>query len=706
MNSIKTIMRTSAMIFAEEQSPGSSKAVKRHFVEAVFANMDNQSLTLETVITKLQTDFELTFLENDIQPILTDNRYFVEVLGRKTSENTYYLPEIRYRNILKRADYSIEDAIEQYLSKVEIEASKEDMRQLLYRFLYTVLNTNITAFSQLLEKKQNSISSVIDRDKFEDDEIVIINDFINWDESKKDRALFELVNYCIEYAAAFNSINPSDVVSALRNKHLYLDNAMLYRLLGINGEFRKQRAISLLDRCVQSGQHIYISSVTRAEFFDTIDFHLNQLNKSTPYGNINPYLFKKFSDGGGFYYYYHEWRRDKLTYGYTSMKQHIKNEYNALCKRYGIIEDYTQPYNDIDDSKTIETYVDGIKEHKLGKNQYLHENDAKNILWIEKARKGNDHNIKDTKYYFVTTDRKLQEWDISHSKNQPVTMLPSQWLALLLKFFSQSGNDYKSFVSFLTIPKDSIDISPEDLQQMLAGISEITEEFKLQEDIVSSLLEDENTKGIRSREEAKRYAKEKIETQYEQQLLAQHEKAKSEMIATNLAHEKQIKELQDSFEKMMKTVKSEFEKQEEQRGIEKLREKLNVLKKNLKDSEDKYTFITEQADDYKKELGRWAVLLLFIYVAIIIFLIYKLGWEIMEPCTYVISLIISVIIEGYTYVKLETLNPLSFLSHKRDIKYKSLCNKLGFSLEEMKDYEQDIEKLLKQLGEFSTSATE
>ena len=88
---------------------------------------------------------------------------------------------------------------------------------------------------------------------------------------------------------------------SLRTKIFYLDNAILYRALGINGETRRRRTISFLKKCKESGQKFVISKFTRIEFFNTIEYHLQQLNTSTPFGQISPRTFRRYANGDGFY---------------------------------------------------------------------------------------------------------------------------------------------------------------------------------------------------------------------------------------------------------------------------------------------------------------------------------------------------------------------------------------------------------------------
>lgn len=636
-SSIQTIMRTSAMIYAENQPARSCKTVKRYFTEAVIANAGNNQLSIEDIITKLQNEFELVLQEDELTSILTDERYFVRVDGNKTVPTKYYLPKNRFDSMQEKSDYNIDTAIHEYVSE-NPDINESSFQDLLYKYCYSLLNTNINAFKQLLERKANKITHVIDTSSFEDDDIELINGFLKWDNTSKDKALFELVNYCIDYASAVNNIDQNDVVTALKNKKLYLDNSLLYRALGINGQYRKERAKNLLKRCVDSGQQLIISSVTRKEFFDTVDYHVSTLNQSTPYGNINPAIFHKYSGSYSFYQYYHEWRHDRITYAYTSFKLHIKQEYEDLLREYHITEDFKQPFSEEEDSSIITSYTDGIKEHKRLTNMSLHVNDAKNMLWLEKARQNCDNNIRDTKYYFVTTDRKLQEWDLSHSKNQPITMLPSQWLALLLKFFSQSNNDYKSFVSFLSIPKDKSEITPDELQTILAGISEITEDFKTQDDIVSALIEIDNA-DLMNRQSAKAFAKDRLEESLNIKLQSEKEAHKTQLQEKELEFSNTIDDIKRNNDDLVNAIKQEFAEQKKVYNRDKLMEKKTSIEKQISDYNDKFNIASDVIKGKIGNLKRLVIVVAIIYYGVLIWSIFHFGWDIMEPFTYIVGLL-------------------------------------------------------------------
>ena len=696
-NKIQTIMRTAAIIYAEDQSIQSVKSVRRRFIDAVLVNTDNSPLTTESIITSLQKDYELVVQEKDIEDILNNNRYYEIILAENKYANTYYLPNKRYAKLKEKAEYCIDDVINEFTSQTSnIDSNK--LKELLYKYLYTLMNTNISAYTQLLERKGNKVSPVVDRNSFDDDEIEIINSFIIWDNPNKNKALFVLVNYSIEYATAFNSIDPQDVVFALKNKKLYLDNALIYRALGINGDYRKERVLNLIQRCVNSGQQLLISSVTRKEFFQTIDYHIGHLRSSTPYGAINPSLFNKYTGGYTLYQYYHEWRRtnSKLnTYGYELFRLHIQSEYEALLNKYNIKEDYNQQYNDYDDADKIEQYASEIKLYKIQKNDNLHINDAKNMVWVELARNKCDNNVKDTKYYFVTSDRRLQEWDLHHSKNQPITMLPSQWLALLLKYFSQSNDDYKSFVSFLTMPNEKTDVSPDELQDILAGISEITEDFQKQNDIVSELLESDSSRNNRNHVEAQKFAQNKLEASLKKELKSVEFEAQKKIDAQEAAANAMLSKQKEEFENMLDIIR----KERCQEKLERLKEKLVVCKNRLKDKKTISSHIDSTADRKKNLTIIGMIVVGLVYIFVIVFFTILKGWDFMEPITYICTISLGLLLLGYSYIANKKLDFWNIPSHIRDNCYHDLCKKFDFNKPEIADLQETIDSLSSQIAE-------
>lgn len=146
--------------------------------------------------------------------------------------------------------------------------------------------------------------------------------------------------------------------------------------------------------------------------------------------------------------------------------------------------------------------------------------DAKNFILIKnlRGRKQRINKLLETKYFLISTDQKLRDWNYSIFPDEiPIIFLPSQWLAIILRFVSATNDDYKSFVSFLNMKKNESIIESDKLQAVLSGIAEITDEIHSQEFFAKEIIEDkvidiididENYKVF---EEVRKYVKESMD---------------------------------------------------------------------------------------------------------------------------------------------------------------------------------------------------
>lgn len=621
----ETLYRTSAVVYAEGNLESrKTETIRRRFVEAVFVEKRNAKLTVFEIGAAVDDILDITLSDKEVESIVRDDRIFVEELGPKKDDNKYNLKIERYNRLQEKSQDNIEVVVNRYLEENGDENTPEGIRALLNKYLYALMNSNILAYRQVLEpssvkqagNEDDKRKDIVDFNDFSEKEKESINRFLSWNDSAKDKELYKLVSCCIEYAIAINNSKENALIESFKNKVFYLDNALVYRAIGINGETRKKRTLSFIRKCRESGQSLCISKFSYLEFLRTIDFHLNQLNRTTPFGKINPKIFQRYSSGEGFFQFYHTWRGDRATYSFEIFKNYIKSEYNSLLKMYDIIEDYKVPFSEDEDIPAIGRYTEEIKAVKKGRGHHdLHEDDARNMYWIECKRNGNDGRMSSTKYYFVTSDLKLQMWDYSHSHNQPITLLPSQWMALLLKYYSRTNDDYKSFVSFLNIPRDDHGLAPEELQDILAGISQTTEDFKKQDQIVETFLETDwqnQRQNGSTIMRAKVFAKEKLEEQFAKEILDKE-----------IAHGQEISELKEEATIQIESIKEAFRQQFEQMELQSKREKLSMFNQQLQDVSQQKHNIDIQVDRYIHGLKIWlsvaGVIILILWIGAIVY---------------------------------------------------------------------------------------
>lgn len=97
----------------------------------------------------------------------------------------------------------------------------------------------------------------------------------------------------------------------LKNKSIYLDTNILFRAIGINGEFRKSRTISFLEKCIAAGERLMISKFTEDEFKNTIHSKIEQEVKRFS-SNYDMKLYKNYANNHALFLYYLSWKNKIL----------------------------------------------------------------------------------------------------------------------------------------------------------------------------------------------------------------------------------------------------------------------------------------------------------------------------------------------------------------------------------------------------------
>ena len=325
--------------------------------------------------------------------------------------------------------------------------------------------------------------------------------------------------------------------------------------------------------------------------------------------------------------------------------------YKNLIKQFDIKEDLKVPFGEKEEATVVARYKDEIQNIKKTYKEDPHLADARNMYWIECVRKENNYDVASTKYYFVTSDQKLQAWDNEHSKDQPITLLPSQWLGLLLKYVSRSSDDFKSFISFMNLPKDSSVISEDDLQSVMAGISEMTEEFSKQETIIESMVEIKFGDILKGniQENAKAFAKEKLEQELEKRL---EEKEQERINQANLQ------------EQIVSQIKEEAKKQFHKNEIDRKKEKLSSIIREIGSLDTRKKNAEAHAWDRLVRVKWLFSLIVIIPIAVWIYIVYKNDWNLFEKKTYFPPVIYLVFTFLYTMIYGKGVNPVNYFEKK------------------------------------------
>ncbi|MBF4470939.1 hypothetical protein [Flavobacterium sp. HJJ] len=565
------IFRLAAILYADNNYEVNPKTIHRKVIESLFIENQNNFLGVHSLIDLIKQKYNLDFTVEEINEIVSDG-FFFSTSSCKVEELKITLTAKRYETIAgKITSNNLEYFISEF-HKANSNYEFDDIRSVIYSFLYEVFQTNITSFSKLINPNIK-IEELVNINDYNLTilEIEIINGFLNWENDDKNKTIFDISNLALEYCLLTNKKGSNFKLENLKSKNFFLDTNIVLRAIGVNGENRKNRTLTFLQKFKEAKENLFISKFTDEELRKTITYHINQISKYST-ARINSSVFSNFSKSEDFIEYYHRWRRNRVNDSLDLFSSHINSLVSDLKNKFEVKNDF-KDYFDINDANVDEQIKDKASQINTFKtfnknvpsNMEGCINDAKNIHLLEFLRNGHYNNIFDCKYYFISSDQYLRKWDYTKNSSIPIVLLPSQWMSILLRYLNRTSDDFKSFVSFLNINNGEKGISNENLQLILNGISEITTDFTQQNSIISEMI-NIGFKGILERsnseddiiEKAKLFAKSKLESDIEelQKVNAQLESKFEKYQANTSTAIENLKQSKDS-EKNLKDIEIE-----------------------------------------------------------------------------------------------------------------------------------------------------
>lgn len=614
------LFRLAAVLYADNNYEVAPKTIHRKVIESVLLECGAVEFSVHQIIDFIQERYSITFDEESVREIVTSKKEEGFLTNQRNGDLFVCLSEKRKQTLqTKISNKTIDFFISEFQKEFTQLVAKVDSKAILYKFLYDIFSTNTSSFQKLIDSKKD-LSGIINLESsnYNEKEKEIINNFLQWDNFEKNKAVFDIASYALEYCMLTNKNGSSSIhLDNLKNKSFYLDTNIIYRALGINGENRQKRSKTFLKKFSDSGEKIIISKSTETEFKDGIKGHVDRIRKyDSP--RVNSKLFQEVEVQRDIYNFYHKWRIGKTNYNLDLFIAEVYSIYDNFKKEFKIDVDIRKPY-DVKDKKVdelLKDYSSSISSFKQKEgNDIIGSStiDAENILWVEMKRENKAQNIFDTKYFLISTDQGLRRWDYQREDKTPLVLLPSQWMSILLRYLNRTEDDFKSFVNFLNLKNTEVLINSERLHVVLAGIAEMTTSIEQQRTILNNLVENKFN-GVVLRhisneqlfENAKNYAKHKLETDVEN-LLKQNENlaSKQEKLTADIAEHKtvvsgEIQQLKDENQGIGKKL-TEKEK-------ENLRLKASLIEKEEKEELMKW----QRPAKWLSVLG--GLILLFIYL--------------------------------------------------------------------------------------------
>ncbi|MBQ2886465.1 MAG: hypothetical protein IJE43_22325 [Alphaproteobacteria bacterium] len=334
------LFRLAAILYADNNYEVSAQTIHKKVVESALSANGNQFVSIPSLCTKISELYDLVFSEEDVLNVILNPKNDGFELSSFQGERMVKLTLQRESVITSKIkDKTIDDYISEFEHIFKLEA-----KQIIYKFLYELFNNDIQSFQRLtnIQKNSQECSYKLDNHNYDIQEKEIINGFLQWENPLKDKAIFDLSSYAIEYSILTSDSKIS--IQSLRNKQIYLDTNVIYRALGINGSSREILTRTFLQKFNEVGEKLYISKYTESEFKDSIKFHVDNIEKfNTP--RVSSEVYIEASVNEEIYNYYHKWRTNKANSSTSLFLAHIYQLYEQFKTEYKITVENICPYN-------------------------------------------------------------------------------------------------------------------------------------------------------------------------------------------------------------------------------------------------------------------------------------------------------------------------------------------------------------------------
>jgi len=502
----KDLFRLAASLYSETNDLYSEFETQLQVIKCVFVSCDNREMTSEEVIVELLNLYKYHIAEDEFRNIveIAQNAFVVAKVGK---DNVFKLTEDAYMQTVEAQKHGIDFYIDKYVEEICAQ-NIEECKDSIHQYLYELTTTNVNSYRVLLHGREGVDFSdrdlSVNIDYLSDKQKQIVQGFLDWDNAEKNISLCNVVYCCLEYCLLVNGDAPNKLLhDVIREREIYLDTNIIFRVLGINGVAYQKVIEAFLSKCLQAKIKIIVSSLSRKEFFDSIDYYCKKIAQF-PRGNTYLYAYEQLSDYSIFSFY-ESWHQEHPTLSLKNFIHYIRSLYKKFIAKYGIIDDYQVPYsvyNSPEFKEKQKSYALSIRKIKQElkpraafETEYISDfgqrdnHDASIVHYIELLRRNTQ---EEKEIFLISSDRALRYWDMKRSESlYPIVVYPSQLFLILIKLCGRSSDDYGSFVSFINIRAKSKQITPETANIIISGISSITEDLETQKVLVSAVYDDE-----------------------------------------------------------------------------------------------------------------------------------------------------------------------------------------------------------------------
>lgn len=448
-----------------------------------------EGLSIEDIQQRIENCLYITFSREEIESGVKraiQKDYLVGI-----ENHCFQITEIGNKKVEQKPIDEFDALIHRYIEEQNVLLEYDKIQDLLYRFLFSCIDRNVTSLVKLISsKKDSNIQHVSDIKN--DDEKKIVNAFLDWNDEEKDRLLIKLVNFSVDYCRLTVKKDKSSFNTLLNGKVFYLDANIIFRLMGINKDYRKKSTEQFINKCKEVQIKLLYTSVTKKEVFETIDHYVNTIQRTFMNyhgrgGAISNLVANGYANRD-FYLFYNSWAKDNSSFGrFVDFKKYLRQLFHEVTR--GMV------CENISGLKKDNDLVSALSEFKSSYGtKSSSEYDIENVLFIE--RKRGEKNLFETwnqKYYLISADQRLIDWiDAEYSPGNAIAVLPSVFFSVILKVSGRSTDDYKSYVEFLKYRLAQTADNTENIEKVIGSVCNITNDGMLQ-DLLFDMICEQNT---------------------------------------------------------------------------------------------------------------------------------------------------------------------------------------------------------------------
>jgi hypothetical protein len=335
--------------------------------------------------------------------------------------------------------------------------------------------------------------------------------FLSFDDADTVRFLRSLIDRAVTYLTVVCDPQIIETLETrIKDKLIYLDSNVVYRLLGLQGNQRQHVVESVVSLCQKFGLSLRVHSVTINELKQRMKYDSNILRRYPVPRDLAAIGAKYLSEENYVSTYWYEARdkgisvEDFISY-YSHIEDHLKVhniivEYEEIELPHNFEEMKRELISDFCRTENPEA------EHK--KSTSALEHDAHLLALVKYLQKGTNSFI-DCAAWLLTTDRsiiKVLKSNPLYKDRPPCALMPSQLLQIL-RFVTPANEEYdNAFLGLFTRSyiTSGLHISNEIIQEILGRIAKHRGSPTLAEKILSDDLimrRYTNTTSNKSREE-------------------------------------------------------------------------------------------------------------------------------------------------------------------------------------------------------------